>query len=180
MNARLRILIFISALAIVLTCVVFSVDHHVQSRAAAATGGNDGPTCKSSKPCVVERNGGSGSGLLAGSVDGAGIIANSRNFVGVLGQTFNIPSSSFSSGAGLYGADESLDPSGGNYGVWGTTTYGAGVVGATYNNSLQSLQGSVGVVGVDQGAGNLNIGVQGIAVGTWMLAVSLGPPQPPG
>lgn len=180
MNARIRVLIFISVIATVLTYVVFSIDHRGQSKAAAATGMTDAPTCKSSKPCVVERNGGSGSGLLAGSVNGAGIIANSRNFVGVLGQTFNIPSNSFNNGAGLYGADESLDPSGGNFGVWGTTTYGVGVVGATFNNSEQSLQGSAGVVGVDQGNGNLNIGVQGIAVGTAMLAVSLGPPQPPG
>jgi hypothetical protein len=180
MNARLRIFIFASSLTVLSTGIIVSFEHRAQAKAAATTANANASTCKSSNPCLVERNGGDGSGLLAGSVNGAAILADSRHFVGVLGQTFNVPSDNYSSGAGLYGVDAATDPNGGNYGVWGTTTYGAGVVGATFDNTLQSQQGSVGVVGVDQGYGNLNVGVQGIAVGTAMLAVSLGPPQPAG
>jgi hypothetical protein len=180
MDARFRIFIFVCVAAIFSSCLFVAFEHRSPARAAASIADGGKPTCNSSNPCLKERNGGSGVGLLASSVKGAGIIADSRHFVGVLGQTFNVPSDTFSNGAGLYGVDESMDPSGGNYGVWGTTTYGAGVVGATYDNTVQSQQGSPGVVGVDQGYGNLNIGVQGIAEGTAMLAVSLGPQEPAG
>jgi len=140
----------------------------------------DAATCTSSKPCLIERNAGAGPGLVASSAGGAAIRATSKQSVGLFGQTFNDPAQTFANGAGIEGSDQSLDPAGGNPGVWGNTIFGDGVLGATYNDSAQSKQISVGVVGVDQGNGNLNIGVQGIAVGTAMLAVSLGPQQPPG
>jgi hypothetical protein len=100
----------------------------------------------------------------------------------VLGETFGPSNYSFSTSAGVYGADDSSNTTSVNEGVLGSTTYGIGVLGTTDNPSKTTLSGSEAIVGVDQSDdfGLLNVGVQGIAYGTGMLAVSLEPQQPAG
>jgi hypothetical protein len=175
MHARLRMYVFIFSIALLTIVTSVALGH----KAPAASG--ETATCKSSLPCLVERNGGTGAGIVAGGVYGPGVRASSRQSSAVFGQTFNPTSINFNTAAGVWGADDSTDQGGGgNSGVMGTTTYGNGVFGATYNPSLTTKVGTDAVVGVDQGDGMLNVGVHGIAVGTAVLAVSLAPQQPAG
>jgi hypothetical protein len=178
-NATLRTGFFILAVVSASSIAIAARGHFSVAKAASGAA-TTRTVCDGSLPCLVERNKGSGAGIVAGSVKGQGIISSSRQSSGVLGLTFNDPTQNFSASAGVWGADQDANIAGGNAGVMGTTTYGDGVVGATHNPSMESKQITAGVIGVDQGDGNLNIGVQGIAVGTAMLAVSLGPQQPPG
>ena len=179
LSSRLRASIFIFAVIIVSVISIVGIERHAAAKAALPANG-DTATCKHPLPCLVERNAGHGAGIVAASVGGPGILVASRQFSGVFSQTFNSTSQNFNSAAGVWGSDSSGDPAGGNAGVMGTTTYGDGVIGATYNRSQETGQQTDGVIGVDQGDGNLNVGVQGIAVGTAMLAVSLGQQQPAG
>jgi hypothetical protein len=108
------------------------------------------------------------------------VRASSQESSAVFGETFNPSSVNFNSAAGVWGADVSTDQAAGDAGVIGTTTYGNGVFGATFNNSLTTKIGTDAVVGADEGAGLLNVGVHGISDGTGVLAVSLAPQQPAG